>query len=715
MLLAASRLPRRLALATSALLSLALAACGDTSPAESSNPTPGIERISPDAVEEGSSGIVVTVTGSDFVRASVVRVNGADRPTTYISTSELRATLPSSDFAAAGQQQVTVVNPTPGGGTSNGVMMQVSVRTNPAPVVTGVSPAFTTAGAPATIVTLQGTGFVSTSRVYSEFTERTDVTVVSPTAIRVTLSAAELATGKVIPLRVQNPGPGGGLSGNAQFEVRTPAPTLVSLGTTQADAGLPSLTVRLTGSNFVQGSTVQFNQSPRPTTFVDATKLDVLLGEGDLRAAGTFQLAVTNPGPGGGTSGALPLTLVNGVPALTLLPSQAAHAGRPGFSLYVHGRGFVQGSTVRWNGAARPTQYLSGSRLQADITAADVASAATVQITVSNPTPGGGASAPMTFTVRPVPSPTATESRVVKLEGRDLAWDEGTGRLYLSIGGTAQADANSVVAVDPTSGAVTGRVFVGSNPNRLARSTNGQYLYVGLDGAAAVRRVSLATLAAGLQFSLPASNEVAGEIEAVPGRPGSVAITLQVPFVSPPLAGVAIYDDGTRRPTMSPDHTGGNRIAFLDSPDVLYGYNNAHTGFEFFTIGVDASGARHAAVTSGLISGFYTQITGAAGRIYGTDGSIVDAERRVRIGTLPAGSNASLADPVAGRAYLVVDAGIAVYDLNNFQLLGTVPVSGMGFDHPAIAKTRLVRWGSDGLAFLDMDELFIVRSPMFAR
>ena len=488
---------------------------------------------------------------------------------------------------------------------------------------------------------------------------------------------------------------------------------LTSLGTPQGTAGVPEMTLRITGTGFVANSKARFSGAERPTTFVSATTLDVLLGEGDLRAAGTFQITVVNPAPGGGTSNALDFVLVNGVPTLELLPSSGGHAGRPGFTLFVHGRGFVQGATVHWNGSARPSQYISGTRITAEISSADVASAGTAQITVVNPAPGGGTSAPLPFVVRNVPAATATSATSVQRGGNDLAWDAPTNRLYLSIRSTAALDANSVVAVDPSTGTITGRVFVGSNPSRIERTRDGQYLYVGLNGASAVRRVTISSLTAGLQWSLLAG-EVAGEIKAIPGSPLSVAVTRQRLGYSPPLEGVTVYDDGIPRPQSSPGHTGANRLEVLDSPSIMYGYNNAHTGFEFFTLGVDASGIRHLNATGGLIGGFYTQIVGAAARIYGTDGSIVDAERRVKVGSFPAGSSAILPDPATGRAFMLVGSGIAVYDLNNFQLLGTVPVANINLDHPALISPRLVRWGSDGIAFLDADDLFLVRSPVFA-
>jgi hypothetical protein len=690
-----------------------LAACGKDSTGASDNPTPGITTLAPAEIEQGVAGQSLAISGSDFVSSSVVRVNGADRPTTFVSRSELRGSLSAADVVSPGTLQIVVVNPPPGGGTSNVALLVVRARANPVPAITRFVPPFLTTGSSGDTVTIEGTGFVQQSSVVVGFAARSGVTYVSPTQIRVAFADSEVSASGTLSLRVFNPPPGGGASNEVPLEIRAPAPTLTALGESQTTAGQGQYTLSVIGTGFVRNSVVRFNEAPRPTTFVNATTLRATLGEGDLRAAGTFNISVATPPPGGGTSNVLALQLVNGVPTITLLPSQGAHAGRPGFSLLVHGTGFVQGSAVHWNGTARSTQYVSSSRLLAEISAADVASPGTAEITVVTPAPGGGTSGLAVMIVRAVPAATATSTRALPLFGRDLAPDDERGLVYLSIAATAPLDANSLVALDPNSGTVTQRVFVGAGPGRVARSGDGQFLYVGLDGASAVRRVDLATFTAGLQWSLSAG-EVAGEIKVVPGRPHSVAISRQSPGYSPPLNGVTIYDDGLPRPQSSPGHTGGNRIEFLDQPDTLYGYNNAHTGFEFFTISIDEAGARHAFATGGLIAGFYTQITGAAGRIYGTDGSIVDAERRVKVGSFPTGTASMTVAPALGRAFMLQGDGIAVYDLNNYQLLGTVPVSGYALDHPALAYPHLVRWGSDGVAFLDTDEVFLVRSPLFA-
>ena len=80
-------------------------------------------------------------------------------------------------------------------------------------------------------------------------------------------------------------------------------------------------------------------------------------------------------------------------------------AGSPGATLVVDGTGFVRRSVVRWNGADRPTTFVSRTRLTAQLTAADVAAPGTAQVTVFTTPTGGGLSIARTATIDPAPPP----------------------------------------------------------------------------------------------------------------------------------------------------------------------------------------------------------------------------------------------------------------------------------------------------------------------
>ncbi len=79
----------------------------------------------------------------------------------------------------------------------------------------------------------------------------------------------------------------------------------------------------------MSASTVRWNCSSRTTTFVSATQLTAAIPASDLVAAGTAQVSVFTPAPGGGTAGApaFTVTAVNPVPVLSsVAPTSAAGA-----------------------------------------------------------------------------------------------------------------------------------------------------------------------------------------------------------------------------------------------------------------------------------------------------------------------------------------------------------------------------------------------------
>jgi 6-phosphogluconolactonase len=120
---------------------------------------------------------------------------------------------------------------------------------------------------------------------------------------------------------------------------------------------------------------------------------------------GTSQSLNNQPPPPSGSNP--PPSGTNLVPAInSLSPScapQEAEVLTPYFNrqLLVHGQNFVAGSVVRWNGSDRPTTFFADSELFALISTSDTAVAGTVDLTVFNPSPGGGSSNTSTFTIFP--------------------------------------------------------------------------------------------------------------------------------------------------------------------------------------------------------------------------------------------------------------------------------------------------------------------------
>jgi hypothetical protein len=367
-------------------------------------PAPQITSLSPDQAVAGGAEFTLTVNGSGFIDGtgsdrSVVHWNGSPRATTFVSSTVLTATIPASDIATAGTANVTVVNP--GNLTSNTATFTI---TNPAPTITAISPATAVAGSGGFTLTITGTNFVNGSVVRWNGSPRT-TTFVSSTRLEAAIPASDIVTAGTANVTVFNPAPGGGESGAVTFTINNPAPTISSISPATAVAGSGNFTLTITGTNFVNGAVVRWNGNPRPTTFVSSTQLTAAIPASDIATAGTANVTVFNPAPGGGESGAVTFTINNPAPTISSISPATTVAGSGGFTLTITGTNFVTNSVVRWNGSPRATTFVSSTRLEAAIPASDVATAGTANVTVFNPAPGGGESGAVTFTINN-PAPT---------------------------------------------------------------------------------------------------------------------------------------------------------------------------------------------------------------------------------------------------------------------------------------------------------------------
>ncbi len=370
------------------------------------NPVPTITSLNPTASTTGSAGFNLTVNGTNFVSTSKVRWNGAERTTTFVSATQLTAAITADDVKNGGSANVTVNNPTPGGGTSNAVSFAIN---NPAPTVTSLAPSTIASGSSAFALTVNGTGFVPNSVVRWNGSDRV-TTFVSATQVSAAITATDVVNAGVAKVRVFNPAPVGGLSGELDFTIlqTNPLPTLTALSPGTVLVGGAQFTLTLTGTNFVGTSVVRVNGSDRATTFVSGTQLQATITAADIASVGTTNLTVFNPTPGGGTSATLALAINNPVPTIATLSPSSIVMGNSAFPLTVNGTNFVSTSKVRWNGVERATTFVSATQLTAAITADDVKLGTIASVTVVTPTPGGGTSNAVNFAVNnPVPTITS--------------------------------------------------------------------------------------------------------------------------------------------------------------------------------------------------------------------------------------------------------------------------------------------------------------------
>ncbi len=189
-------------------------------------------------------------------------------------------------------------NGLPGGGTSAAVTFTVN---NPAPTLASLSQNSALVGAAAITLNVTGTNFVATSVVDWNGTPLT-TTFSSATLLIATVPVGDLTTAGTAAVTVVNAAPGGGTSTAVTFTINNTLPTLVTLSQTSAIAGAAGFSLTVTGTNFVSGSTVDWNGAPLVTTFTSATQLIAAVPMADIATGGTATITIVTPAPGGGTS-----------------------------------------------------------------------------------------------------------------------------------------------------------------------------------------------------------------------------------------------------------------------------------------------------------------------------------------------------------------------------------------------------------------------------
>lgn len=259
--------------------------------------------------------------------------------------------------------------------------------------------------------------------------------------------------------------------------------------------------------------------------------------------------------------------------------------------------------------------------------------------------------------------------RVVPLRVSNLVADPYAGRIYAATPADAGPAGNSIVSIDPVTGAVGPPLLVGSSPRALAVSSDGQHLYVGLDGATAVRQVDLASHTAGPLYPLQrvridGTAEYARVIVPLPGSPGSLLVGQSTRIMGVDAFYLAVYDQGVMRPARPLQWF--DSVVMVDATTVI-----ATSGTRLTKLEIDASGLTERSIYDVPIVPKLTAASG--GEIYAVDGRVYDAasmiERRkfglsgptLRVNALP------MADQ--GRLYSLANGFLELYSLATTDLL----------------------------------------------
>lgn len=353
---------------------------------------PAIKLLSPAQVVEKTV-VSIGIIGKYFEPKAKVSFQGnTTLPTTFVSSGELRITLPNT--VAKGQYAIRVINPD---GQTSGPAQLTVVAAAPKPVLTRVNPVRVPLGSTGAIQAI-GSQFIQGAQVQvgtrllkTKFVSSTQLTFALPKNFQVGTYLVRVFNAKQA-------------SNTVKLEVyKGPAPDLTALAPDRGTAG-SVLTLRLLGKNFVSGAVALFQGGVQPTTFVHAGELQMTLSLSSL-APGGYDVWVRNPD--GQNSIKLKFTVdpPKGPQIKQLLPNTGQSNTK--VNGIVDGVGFKNGAQVKLGGKTYKATFLSTSTLGVTFDLTGLG-AGTFPVTVTNP--GGATSNIVYFTVKAnqLPAPILT-------------------------------------------------------------------------------------------------------------------------------------------------------------------------------------------------------------------------------------------------------------------------------------------------------------------
>lgn len=268
------------------------------------NPEPMITAISADNITAGTNDFTLQITGANFASGASFDFGPLHLVPLSSTSTQMEVTIPATAVSGAAVLSVTVTNPGPGGGTSNAVRFTIY---NPAPEITAISQQSVLVNSDAFSLDITGNNFVS--QTWIEFGNA----ALRPVSfdrehMRLLVPKSAFPRGAVISIRAVNPPPGGGTSNAIEFTVANPVPVVNSVSPLSVTAGGDGTPITLSGKGFVDGSVVTAGTTQLIPNAVSDTGLQLRLPGNLIAESGALTLTVTNPTPGGGTSG--PASLV---------------------------------------------------------------------------------------------------------------------------------------------------------------------------------------------------------------------------------------------------------------------------------------------------------------------------------------------------------------------------------------------------------------------
>ncbi|HET9098760.1 MAG TPA: IPT/TIG domain-containing protein, partial [Acidobacteriaceae bacterium] len=204
-----------------------------------------------------------------------------------------------------------------------------------------LTPSEITAGNGDFVLLLSGANFKSDTTVLFG-TLQLNAKLINHNSLQIVVPSSAVANAGIVDVAVT----GSPTSSPLKFTIKNPLPAIASLSQPEVPLNSASISLEVTGSNFVSTSTVQLGDvSIKPGSYT-STHLTVSVPDVLLTTAQVLNFSVVNPGPGGGASNAVNFSVLNPAPAVTALSMESTPLNSTSVALDVSGANFLPSSVV---------------------------------------------------------------------------------------------------------------------------------------------------------------------------------------------------------------------------------------------------------------------------------------------------------------------------------------------------------------------------------
>ncbi len=287
-----------------------------------------------------------------------------------------------------------------------------------------------------------------------------------------------------------------------------------------------------------------------------------------------------------------------------------------------------------------------------------------------------------------------------EFKAKGIVYDAERNWLWITVGSEGGTElGNRLVALDPQTLSVVSKLLIGSEPAALDISTNSRRLFVGINGAAAMRTYDIPSNTRGPLIPLTNGSgspelAIAQDFAVVPDSLQNVIVSKDDITSSATGEISSVYGSSI---TGTVNYTYGPTSIVFTGPSTMVGSDGYTSAASLFRFRLNGTNVAQEAVADGLAG---SRLESAGGLVFSTGGPVIDPVTMTILGTMTGLVSRMSVEPVDGGAFVYYfgNGQLYLYETDSFLRIGSVNLAANTGTADGI---HLVRAGLNRLAYVD--------------